>query len=408
MFSKEEKEKLIEGLKKLYKDINESDILFSFCPYRVCPVGAHIDHQLGKVTGFAINRGITIAYFPNNNSLFEATSLNFDGVKNNDILNIGEKQNDWADYLRGTAKLLYEKYGITKGINCVINGSLPIGGVSSSAAVVIAFMNALCEVNNLKLTNEEVISLAQEVENKYVGVNSGRLDQSCEVLSKKGNLLSLDIGRHEYELIPQNPNMLPYKIGIFFSGVKRTLVGSAYNNRVEELKMAANLLRTYGGVPCTKYEDTYLRDVPRDLYRRYGDKLPENLRKRAEHYYSEMSRVGQALHYWDFGDIKNFGKVVFESGDSSIKNYEAGSKELKVLHHIMKQTKGVYGGRMSGAGFKGCYLGIINPDYEESIKEEVTRKYLEMFPEHNDTFEIFYCDTADGLDIENKTYVKTR
>ena len=394
------RERLAMSLVNMYPEFDIQDVLFSFSPYRVCPVGAHIDHQLGKVTGFAINYGINIAYVPSNNHFFEATSLNFDGSKGDSILDISDKKNDWADYLRGTAKILHEKYGITKGIYCLIDGSLPIGGISSSAAVIISFMKALCNVNGLSLTNEEAISLVQEVENKYIGVNSGRLDQSCEILSSKGKLLSLDIGRNEHELIPQNPKMKPFKIGIFFSGVKRTLVGSAYNTRVDELKSAAYCLKAFSGVSYGKYADTYLRDVPRDTYRKYGDKLPENFRKRAEHYYTEMERVGKSLVYWKRGDIINYGKTIFASGDSSIKNYEAGSKELIAIHEIMKQTDGIYGGRFSGAGFKGCCLGIVDPEYMDSVREEVTRRYLERFPEYRDSFGIYYCDTENGASFE--------
>lgn len=402
------KNKLINGMKQIYSDINEKDILFSFCPYRVCPVGAHIDHQKGRVTGFAIDYGITIAYVPSNNHFFEATSLNFDGLKGDSILDVGEKKNDWADYLRGTVKLLHEKYGITKGIYCLIDGSLPIGGISSSAAVIISFMNALCKVNGISLSKEEMIKLSQEVENKYIGVNSGTLDQSCELLSKKDKLLYLDTLDGSYKLIEKSSNMNPYKIAIIFSGVKRTLVGSAYNTRVDELKSASYALKAFAGLKYGKYADSVLRDVPRDVYDMYKDKLPENFRKRAEHYYTEMDRVERAVKAWQNGNLDEFGNISFESGESSIYNYEAGSKELIAIHDIMKETKGIYGGRFSGAGFKGCCLGIINPEYEESIKEEITEKYLKMFPEYRDSFNIYYCNTANGCEVDNKTYIKRK
>ena len=408
MFNENEKQNLVDGLIHLYPNIKEKDVLFSFCPYRVCPVGAHIDHQKGNVTGFAINYGITIAYVPSNNHFFEATSLNFDGLKGDSILDVGPKKNDWADYLRGTAKILHERYGIDKGIYALIDGSLPIGGISSSAAVIISFMNALCKINGISLEKDEMIKLSQEVENKYIGVNSGILDQSCELLSKKDNLLYLDTSTKEYKLIPKNDKMKPYKIAIIFSGVKRTLVGSAYNTRVDELKSASYCLKAFSGMEYGKYNDSVLRDVPKSVYEEFNGCLPLNFKKRAEHFYSEMDRVAKALDAWKNGDIEEFGKISFASGDSSIHNYEAGSPELIAIHEIMKETEGVYGGRFSGAGFKGCCLAIINPDYEDTIREEVTRKYLTLFPEYKDSFNIYYCDTADGCDIETKKYVKSK
>ena len=399
------KNKLIIGMKQIYPDVSEKDILFSFCPYRVCPVGAHIDHQKGKVTGFAIDYGITIAYIPSNNHFFEATSLNFDGLKGDSIVNIGDKKNDWADYLRGTAKLLHDRYGISKGIYCLINGSLPSGGISSSASVILSFMNALCKVNGISLSANEMIKLSQEVENKYIGVSSGTLDQSCETLCEKDKLLYLDTLDGSYKLINKNNNMKPYKIAIIFSGVKRSLVGSAYNTRVDELKSASYCLKAFANLNYGKYNDSVLRDVERNIYELYKDRLPENFRKRAEHYYTEMDRVERAVKAWKAGNISEFGKISFESGESSIYNYEAGSKELIAIHEIMKETKGIYGGRFSGAGFKGCCLAIINPEYEDSIREEITNKYLKMFPEYKDSFNIYYCNTADGLELD-KSYVK--
>lgn len=393
--------KLTEQLFQSYQFLEQDNmqVMFSFCPYRVCPVGAHIDHQKGNVTGFAINYGITIAYVPSRGPFFGATSLNFEGMKGGQVTDIGPKKGDWADYIRGTAKVLHDHYEINEGIYCVIDGSLPIGGISSSAAVIIAFMKALCAVNGLQLEKSEIVRLVQEVENTYVGVNSGTLDQSCELYSKKDHLLYLDTSMGKYKLIPKSKNMEPYRIAIVFSGVKRTLVGSAYNTRVDELKSASYALKAYAGMEYGSYRDSVLRDVPKDVFEEFGERLPENFFKRTTHYFSEMDRVQEAVTAWKKGDLKRFGEISFESGESSIVNYEAGSPELKAIHEILSQTEGVYGGRFSGAGFKGCCLAIVNPEYEEAIKENVTKEYLKRFPQYRDSFEIFFCETADGCEF---------
>ena len=393
---------LIFKLTQIYPNVKSDNVFISYCPYRVCPVGAHIDHQKGNVTGFAIDKGLTIAYVPSGDHYFKATSLNFFGTKRGDILDISPKNNDWADYLRGAAKILHERYGIDEGINCVIYGSLPVGGISSSAAVVIAFINALCAVNNIRLTKEEIITISQEVENKYVLVSSGRLDQSCELLSKKDHLLFLDVSTGEYQLIPKNKDMDPFAIAIIFSGVRRTLVGSSYNNRVDELKSASYCLKAFANMPYQSFNESVLRDVPYHVYQEYKDMLPENFRKRAEHFYTEMQRVEEAVAAWKNGDIEKLGKISTASGNSSIYNFESGSNELKEIHEIMQRTDGIYGGRFSGAGFKGCCVALIDPAYKKSIKKEVTRQYLKKFPQYRDTFEIFYCHTANGCNTERK------
>lgn len=393
------KDLLKNRLEQIYSIQNESNILYTFCPYRVCPVGAHIDHQKGNVTGFAINAGITIAFVPSEDHLFEATSINFEGTKGDNLLDIAPKKNDWADYLRGTAKVLYEQYMIDRGIYCVIDGSLPIGGISSSAAVIIAFMKALCITNGLQLTKEEVVKLVQKVENEYVGVNSGTLDQSCELYSRKDHLLYLDTSTGKYELIPKHPDMKPYEIAIVFSGVKRTLVGSAYNTRVDELKSASYALKAYEEVSYGNFKESVLRDVSRETFERHKEKLPQNWRKRAQHYFDEMDRVALAVDAWKKGNLEQLGRISFESGESSIVNYEAGSPELIAIHEIMHQTEGIYGGRFSGAGFKGCCLAIINPDYKDQIRETITKEYLKRFPQYRNSFAVYFCETAHGCEF---------
>lgn len=372
----------------------------AFCPYRICPIGAHSDHQLGKITGLAIDKGISIAYGPKQNGIIELTSLQFDKRAQFHINSVPEeKQNDWADYLRGATIALAQRHSLTVGMSGVIEGSLPIGGLSSSAAVIIAFLSALCKVNNIKLTEQEMIMTALQAENKYVGVACGKLDQSCEVYSKKDHLLYLDTKDDSYELIPTNPNMKPYKIAIFFSGIERTLAGSKFNMRVDECRSAAYALKALSGMEYGKFNETNLRDVPYETYLKYKDKLPENWMKRAEHWYTEFQRVQKGAEAWKNGDIEVFGKLSFESGHSSIYNWETGSPELKKLYEIMTETDGIYGGRFSGAGFKGCCMALIDPSFEESITEKVTREYLKAFPELEGKYSVHICASADGVSL---------
>lgn len=385
---------------KFFKVYKREAINVAFCPYRVCPLGAHTDHQKGKITGFAIDKGISIAYAPKQNGIIELSSLQFNKRAQWHVLSVPEKkENDWADYLRGATLMLSQKYPLKVGMCGIIEGSLPIGGLSSSAAVTIAFISALCSVNNIKLSQAEMIMLAQSAENNYVGVSCGKLDQSCEVLSKKNKLLYLDTKDDSFELIDTNPNMKPYKIAIFFSGVERALASSKYNMRVDECRSAAYALMAFSGMEYGKFKDTTLRDVPYEVYLQYKNKLPELWAKRAEHYYSEFNRVELGVKAWKKGDIEEFGKLSFESGRSSIYNYETGSDELKTLYEIMLRTDGVYGGRFSGAGFKGCCMALIDPSFEQSITKKVTNEYLKVFPHLADKFSVHMCESSDGVNL---------
>ena len=372
----------------------------SFCPYRICPIGAHSDHQLGKITGLAIDKGIHIAYGPKKNGVIEMRSMQFPKRAQWHVSQVDEAPvRDWADYLRGATWALSKHYPLSVGMCGVIEGTLPIGGLSSSAAVIIAFLPALCKVNRIHLSQHEMIMTALDAEFNYVGVSCGKLDQSCEVYSKKDHLLYLDTRDDSYELIPTHPDMKPYKIAIFFSGIERTLAGSAFNMRVDECRSAAYALKALSGMPYGKFNETNLRDVPYEVYLQYADRLPENWRKRAEHWYTEFFRVQKGAEAWRKGDIETYGRLSFESGNSSIYNWETGSPELKTLYEIMTQTDGIYGGRFSGAGFKGCCMALIDPAFEEQIFEKVTKEYLKAFPLLEGKYSAHICSSADGVTL---------
>ena len=379
-----------------------SEITYSnklFCPYRICPLGAHVDHQLGLVTGFALDKGITLDYNPTEDGSVTITSRNFDGRVKFSLSALPERQSYWGDFCVGAALILSEKYTLSKGFDGVIEGTLPVGGLSSSAAVIITYLNVLARVNDIVLTQQQIIRYAIRVEREFIGVNVGKLDQSCEVYCRKNRILYLDTLDDTAELIPCSPNMPPFKIAIIYSGVSRKLAGSAYNLRVDECKAAAYALKGYSGMEYGNIANTHLREVPEGVYNEYKDRLPENWRKRAHHYYHEQERVRKGIDAWRKGDIKTFGEMIFQSGRSSIAYYEAGSEPLKALYEILLRTDGVYGGRFSGAGFNGCCMAIIDPEKAEPIKEYVTAEYAKVFPEYMKEFVFEICDTADGVEL---------
>ena len=207
---------------------------------------------------------------------------------------------------------------------------MPIGGLSSSASVILAFLNALCKVNGICLTDQQLISVAFDAEKNYVGVNVGTLDQSCEVLGKKDHLLYLDCKDDSYELIPTPTTMKPYSIAVFFSGLEHSLAGSKYNMRVDELRSGVYALQAFSGMEYGKFHEANARDVSWDIYQQYKDRLPKPWQLRCEHWYTEFQRVEAGAEAWRRGDLETYGKLVFESGRSSVENYECGCPELIV------------------------------------------------------------------------------
>ena len=368
-----------------------------FSPYRVCPLGAHVDHQHGLVTGFAINKGVDLWFTPRKDGQVHLESRTFEGLVDFDITAASlVKQGNWGDYARGAKYALRKRFVLRYGLDGVIQGSLPIGGLSSSAAVLIAYVMAFAKANEIELKPMEIVKIASEAEREYVGLNNGILDQACIALGQKDGLLFLDCDTDEYRIIKRHPNMPEMEIGIFFSGLTRSLVSSDYNLRVSECKTAAWNMLAYTDQPLKVFDKTFLRDIPKETFERTRDMMPNRFARRAEHFYSEYRRVRQGVTAWESGNMNLFGKLSFDSCESSIHNYECGSPELIAIYQIMRTLPGIYGGRFSGAGFKGACIALINPAYKEQIKEELTRQYLEQFPEYENTFGVFFVKPDDG------------
>ena len=418
-----------------------------FSPYRVCPLGAHVDHQHGLVTGFAIDKGVDL-YFDVRSKMDDGRcdphvhleSRTFEGTVDFDIDAPSQvREHHWGDYARGAKYALRKRFELRKGIEGVIQGSLPVGGLSSSAAVLIAYVMAFAKANDITLQPFEVVKIASEAEREYIGLNNGLLDQACIALSKKNQLLFLDCDSNEYRLIPfggvkTNTDLtditddktntdktdetdnktsvqseksvvklktnlcsdLPFEIGIFFSGLTRSLVNSDYNLRAYECKTAAWNMLAYTDQPLKMFDKTFLRDIPKATFDKTRIAMPARFARRAEHFYSEYRRVRQGVTAWETGNLKLFGKLSFDSCESSIHNYECGSPELIAIYEIMRQLPGVYGGRFSGAGFKGACIALVDPAYKEEIQKVLTEKYLEQFPEYEKTFQVFWVKPDDG------------
>ena len=375
-----------------------------FAPYRVCPLGAHVDHQHGLVTGFAINKGVDLWFNVNDDTEslghVHLESKTFEGTVDFDIDKPSQvKEGHWGDYARGAKYALRKRFELKRGITGVIQGSLPVGGLSSSAAVLIAYVMAFAKANDITLKPFEVVKIASEAEREYIGLSNGLLDQACIALGRKDELLFLDCDTNDYRVIPfggQSDSDLPFEIGIFFSGLTRSLVNSDYNLRVYECKTAAWNMLAYTEQPLKTFDKTFLRDIPKTTFEKTKIAMPARFARRAEHFYTEYRRVRQGVTAWESGNMKLFGKLSFDSCESSIHNYECGSPELIAIYDIMRSLPGVYGGRFSGAGFKGACIALVDPAYKAEIEKALTERYLDQFPEYEKTFKVFWVKPDDG------------
>lgn len=393
-------ERLLELFAEKY-DAKQAHIVKS--PLRVCPLGAHVDHQHGCVTGITLDQSINMVYMPNEEGYIRIQSIDFPDEEYFNMHHVPEMLPlYWGNYIRGAVLSLQRNYTLRKGVQGFVSGKIPIGGLSSSAAVTTAYLLALCDVNDIEITKKELIECSHWVETHFIGLNNGILDQAANILSMDKQLMFMDCYNNEHKLLPKYPTMPPFEVVIVYSGINKPLISTDYNNRVDECKIAAVLLQELSTGKVGSFGDVRLRDIKPEVYEAYKDQLPGRFRRRAEHFFSENERVMKGVASWVLGDIESFGKLMFESGESSIHNYECGCEELITIYKTLKECEGVYGARFSGAGYRGCCIGLVNPEYKEQIKAAIDAVYPVKHPEFKDVYKVFFCKTDDGARIESK------
>ncbi len=369
-------------------------------PLRICPLGAHVDHQYGLVTGMTLDASIDMVYSADESGYLRVQSLDFPDKDYFHIDNVpGALPGYWGNYLRGAVLSLKRKYKLKRGINAVISGKHPIGGLSSSAAVITAYLLALCDVNELECSKRELIEYSHWVETAFIGLNNGILDQAANILSMDEHLLYMDCGTGEYQLLKKPAGLKQFEVVVVYSGLSKALIKTDYNNRVDECKVTAWLLQELSGGIKAPLKDTRLRDISKDTFKTYEGCIPGRFARRAEHFFSENERVLKGVEAWKNGDIEAFGRLIFESGESSIQNYECGCPELISIFNILRECPGVYGARFSGAGYRGCCIGLVDPAYKEEIKKQIDMQYPYKHPEFKDSYMVYFSKTDSGARI---------
>ena len=388
-----EKEKLVAAF-SCEHEVPLKDIRVIASPYRVSPLGAHIDHQGGPVLGMTINAYSLLAYVPGDNGQVTLRSENYPGQLKFNLQQIpANTDNFWGSYARAAALALNEDWPLARGINGLISGMLPGCGLSSSASVLLAYLYALAEVNGLRLQPWDFVQLTRRAENKYIGLNNGILDQTSIVFGKRHHLLHIDTIAASVQAFEDKQQEKAYRILIAYSGISRELMTTGYNTRVQECReAAAELARLDGSPPAVK-----LADVSEQTFQQYGCRLADHLQRRAAHFYSEVGRVQRGLEYWQEGRLKDFGRLMVESCQSSIEQYECGSPAIHDLQQIVSSADGVIGSRFGGGGFGGCVVGLVRTDRAVDAARQIRQAYLKSHPETAGQVAVYLARSADGV-----------
>lgn len=344
-----------------------------YAPGRVNLIGEHTDYNGGCVFPCALTRGTYAVASKRADDIVKLYSLNLkdSGVLTRnlvDILPLSDKR--WSAYIMGVIWSLKEaKYNIDRGMDIVIYGDVPNGaGLSSSASVEVCTAVMLKDLFKLDdLDNTEIAKLCRRAENEYCGVSCGIMDQFASAMGKSNNAILLNTKTLDYKYVPLN---LPkQKIIIVNSNIKHSLGNSAYNDRVKECGTALNFLQKW------KYKDNLCDYTINELEENKSKFLNEVTYKRARHVVTENERCIEAAKALENNDLEKFGQLMKESHISLRDDYEVSCKEIDVLNDIAWQLDGVYGSRITGAGFGGCIVSIVESNKVDSFVDVIVNEY---------------------------------
>lgn len=337
-------------------------------PGRVNLIGEHTDYNQGLVLPMAIERSVLLAAGPREDGILaihstlsaETVEVPLSRISRNPGLH-------WSDYLKGVAAILLREGYRIRGANICVHLTLPIAsGLSSSAAIEVAGISAFRHLNGLPFEDIDLIRLARAAEVEFVGVHCGIMDQFVSMAGKKGHALFLDCRdlTHEHVRLPPGGVVV-----LCPTGVRRELAGSVYNDRRDECAESVRQLAAL--FPSVKS----LRDVSMEEFRRASDHLSPVPRKRAAHVVAENERVVRFVEAMRRSDLSLMGSLMTASHESLRDEFEVSCPELNAVVEIACGQEGVYGARMTGAGFGGCAICLVEETFSSPLMERLSVEY---------------------------------
>ncbi len=375
-------------LKELFRAYFGCDSTATYrAPARINLIGEHLDYNGGLVLPAAISLYISATISVRNDSKIKVYSLN---TKTGFEIDLKEIRKDskyaWANYVFGVFSILLDEgYKIPNGLNILIDSEIPLGsGLSSSAALLDLIVYLTSETFSLDISLEKIAKLAQRVENDYLGLKSGIMDEAAIALGKKNHCLLLNCQEYEYEQIPLD--LGDYTFVVLKTNVPRSLVSSKYNERVEECQKGLELIRK-------KMNVNNLCEISVLELERFKDLISDEIiYQRVKHVISERHRVHLFVEALKKKEIVSLGKILNESHLSLKDDYEVSGPYLDAIQ-IAAIHAGAIGARMTGAGFGGCAIALIKKDSFTKFREEVLNEYSNLTELHADVLEV---DIVDG------------
>ncbi|HEV7700985.1 MAG TPA: galactokinase [Pyrinomonadaceae bacterium] len=342
-------------------------------PGRVNLIGEHTDYNEGFVLPFAIDKRTFVAAVGRTDDVFNVYTLTLD---KGDQFRLDEasipRHEDWTLYVRGMVSVLRRDGAAVAGADILIDSEIPFGaGLSSSAALEVGIGYALAELSGSTIDRRHLAFAGQNVEHEFIGVRSGIMDQFASALGRNGNAVLIDCRNLTTEYVPLELGSAIF--AICDSGVKHSLASSAYNQRREECERGVELLA--GKIPGV----TSLRDVTLEMLQEFEHVLPALIRRRCTHVITENKRTIDMAATLRVQDLDRAGKMMYSSHESLSDDYEVSCPELDLLVDTARRIPGVYGARMTGGGFGGCTINLLDAAAFDEFKRLVTGAYRREF-----------------------------
>ncbi len=357
-------------------------------PGRVNLIGEHTDYAGGFVMPAAINFATVAAISPRTDGVVSIYSANFDEKVEHALAEIpGKGSGHWSDYPLGVLQVLRSQGTEVPAFSLSLYGDVPIGaGLSSSASIEVATLAALLAVAQTTMPKPEMAKLAQKAENIYVGANTGIMDQFIACCGKRDHALLLDCRSLESELAP-----IPHSLDLIICNtmVKHSNLGGEYNTRRAEVEQATAILRSH------RPEIQLLRDAtPGDL-EQWGHEMPLNVLKRARHIITDSLRAQAAAAALERGDLHELGKLMAEAHASYRDDFEASCPEADLMVELANRQPGLVGARLTGGGFGGCTVNLVESKQSSAFVEAVAAAYRQKTGIKPD---VFVCHASDGVE----------
>lgn len=365
-------------------------------PGRVNLLGEHVDYNEGPVLPAAIDRAVSLAAIPIPEEIISLYAKDLEDQVTFSLESLDSKRDihdqplpHWAFYPAGVAWSLKKAGLAVSGLQAAYSSDIPIGaGLSSSAAVEVAFALAWSACGNWERDKMTLARLCQGAENGYVGVASGLMDQFASFHGTKDHVLYFDTRSLVWEAVPLPPATT---LVIADTGIRRNLADSRYNQRRQACEKAVKTLQNY--LP----EIRSLRDVSPVELAAFGEYLPVPIRQRAEHVVREIARVETGVIALRRSDKRTFGALMFAGHASSRDLYEVSCAELDTLVEIAHQMPGCLGARMTGAGFGGCTVNLVEEAETPGFIKGLKSAYREKVGKSP---QVYLCKASDGARIE--------